>query len=122
MPPTLCGRGACGSVIKTVRWRDDDVWLSAGNDGVLAVCDSRLATGYAVCKMETGGVVNTAEWCPSQEHVLGVCGFSPTIQLYDIRRPSESVHRLSSHVAPGITRCKAIYQFRFSPSGRARSP
>ena len=44
--------------------------------------------------------------------------FAPTCLLHDLRKPSAILHTLSGHVAPHLSRSKAIYHPHFVDGGK----
>ena len=79
-----------GRVIKTVRWRDTNVFASAGNEADIVVVDRRE-------RQKSGGTlriddastkcINCLRWSPSDEHLVLSNGFDLAARLHDIRKP-----------------------------------
>ena len=92
-----------GKVIKTVRWRDANVFASAGNEADIVVVDRRE-------RQKSGGTlriddastkcINCLRWSPSDEHMVLSNGFELAARLHDIRKP------VSAH-APATLSCPA---------------
>ncbi|EOD11159.1 hypothetical protein EMIHUDRAFT_215011 [Emiliania huxleyi CCMP1516] len=85
-------------VIKSVCWRDGNVFASAGRGGNLRVVDPRAGD-------------------PSAGLLLSA-GYDLQIKLWDARAPSRPLHTLQGHVAPRVARQKGIFQPQFCAGGR----
>ena len=56
-------------------------------------------------------------WSDETASVVQV-SFAPTCLLHDLRKPSAILHTLSGHVAPHLSRSKAIYHPHFVDGGK----
>lgn len=69
-----------------------------------------VRTSGAACSIEEAHplAINGTGWRPGSEHIVLSSGFDPALRVHDLRRPSEPLHLLRGHVAPGQSRCKGI--------------
>ena len=107
------------NVVKCVRWRDDAVSASAGNDGNVCVLDHRAAGPGGATLIEDAHpfAVNVVEWHPGDAHLLLSASFSDEVLLHDLRRPAAPLHRFTGHIHAG--KSKKIYHPVFIDGGRA---
>lgn len=62
-----------------------------------------VRTSGAACSIEEAHplAINGTGWRPGSEHIVLSSGFDPALRVHDLRRPSEPLHLLRGHVAPG---------------------
>lgn len=93
---------------------------SCGMNGVICLLDLRLRGActktLGVCHLTS---VNVVEWNSWQDNLLLSASNDPELVIYDIRKPSSHLHKLSGHVHPTVTKCKNIYRPAFVHNGRA---
>jgi len=88
-------------VIKTVRWRDTNVFASAGNEADIVVVDRRerqKSGGTLRIDDASTNCINCLRWSPSDEHLVLTNGFELAARLHDIRKPVSTPR--TSHARP----------------------
>lgn len=109
-------------VAKSARWRDANVFGSAGNDGAVRLWDVRAPSSsdpvVSFAGMADGGVVNFAEFQKENGgHLCACTGFAREVCVFDLRKPGDAVHTLQGHCGAGPARVKALYRAAFTPCG-----
>ncbi|ERM96571.1 hypothetical protein AMTRI_Chr09g36810 [Amborella trichopoda] len=110
----------CGPV-RGISFRDVNVLADCGADGRICILDKRMSEQpcslFIDSDHSTG--VNMAKWCPSNESILLSASKDPYLLLYDIRAPSQPLHKLEGHVSANIRTCYRIYKPVFIDNGKA---
>ena len=123
--------------LKTARWRDEHIFACAGDQGDIALVDTRAPAGAAVsggASGETSGAVGSSlrmsqahplgitdvRWSPAASHLLLSSGRGTSLLLHDVRAPREPVLVLRGHARRDV-RGLAIYTPTFCHGGRGVS-
>lgn len=86
------------SVVKSVRWRNEHEFASAGNDSHVVICDSRGPGGPSLQLSDCHTrAINSLAWHPRDEFLLMSSGFDPAIYLHDLRKPHAPLFTYCGH-------------------------
>lgn len=87
------------SVVKTVKFRDNNIFASAGNDSEIIVVDIRLEKSKcSTCKISgfCNYAINSLQWCTNNENIIMSSSFDTKILLFDIRSIDKPLLTLES--------------------------
>ena len=111
-------------VVKCVKARSEDVFATCGNDGIVAIWDTRDSKARPVHHIENahgGCAVNFVEWNVEGDiNQIVTSAFDDSINLLDVRRvDGGKLHRFNAHKHPRVQKHKMLYSPAFTFNGRA---
>ena len=111
-------------VVKCVKARSEDVFATCGNDGIVAIWDTRDSKARPMHHIENahgGCAVNFVEWNVEGDiNQIVTSAFDDSINLWDVRRvDGGKLHRFNAHKHPRVQKHKMLYCPAFTFNGRA---
>eukprot|EP00964_Phaeocystis_antarctica_P004871 scaffold2644_cov63-Phaeocystis_antarctica.AAC.8 len=114
-------------VVKTVQWRDQHLFGSAGYSEHIVLVDLRepdKAGGSCMIEHANAGHVDTLRWSPTDENIVLSNGADTSARLHDIRQPKSVLHELRGHTGAALASKnrgmqKSIHQPAFCDGGAA---
>ena len=113
-------------VVKCVKAKSEDVFATCGNDGIIAIWDTRDSKEKPVHHIENahgGCAVNFVEWnVEGDTNQIITSAFDDSINLWDVRwmpLNGGKLHQFNTHKHPQVSKHKMLYCPAFTFNGKA---
>ncbi|KAL3681847.1 hypothetical protein R1sor_024803 [Riccia sorocarpa] len=107
-------------VIRSVRFRDQNILADCGVDSVIGILDLRASDPCSL-KIQTAHKtgISMVEWSPVSVETNLVLSASkdPQLYLHDIRYPTKAMMQFEGHIHPRRAKCYSIYRPAFIAGG-----
>ncbi|KAL3698034.1 hypothetical protein R1sor_012110 [Riccia sorocarpa] len=114
--------GHHAGVIRSVRFREQNILADCGVDTVIGILDLRASDPCSL-KIQTAHKtgISMVEWSPVSVETSLVLSASkdPQLYLHDIRYPTKAMMQFEGHIHPRRAKCYSIYRPAFIAGGDA---